>query len=383
MMIRKTQVDKFDIEPKSMVETEEGFLTGDAYVTRIGVFPYLNIEGDVYYQLRHPDDVFKEASLDTMKLIPMTLEHPKELLDKDNTFWHQIGFLGENIRVADDNRRIIASYKITDPLAIDMIKERSKIEISMGYTLDLILEDGEYDNIQYSHRQTNIRYNHCALVEKGRAGSDVKIVLDSMACFDSINNNDYEINSGGTNMKLVKVQLDNGISYDAEAEVKIALDSALKDKKALEENLDSVKAEKEKISGELDSVKAEFEKLKNKDHSEEIAKEVKARSGIIAIAEKVLDSKDVNLDDMSNKEIKIACIEAHRGNDYKVNSDSEDYINGLWSGLTFSINADAKNGQIKAVTNKDREIEKEISAEEARQKMMDAREAKHKKENIK
>lgn len=377
-----------------MTETEEGFLAGDAYVTRSGVFPYVNIDGEVYYQLRHPDDVFKQSSLDTMKMIPMTLEHPKELLDKDNTFWHQIGFLGENIRVAEDGKRIIAPYKITDPFAIDTIKEREKIEISMGYTLDLILENGNYDNIDYTHRQTNIRYNHAALVEKGRAGSDVKIILDSMACFDSINFDDYEIKNGGGTVdpkKMVTVQLDTGLSYDAAPEVKIALDAAIAKSKKLQDSLDSANTKKaelvkdnEKLKGNVDSLKADLEKAQNVNLDEKIQEGIKERSEIIEIAKKVLDAAAIkNIDSMGNSDLKIACIEAHRGSGYKINNDSQDFITGLWDGLLFSVNNDAKQRQIKTVIpTPNYDSGKPLSAEEARAKMMDSQESEHSTSNV-
>ena len=46
-----------------ITETKEGFLKGDAILTRTGVFTYVNADGSLRKELRHPDDVFVLDSL--------------------------------------------------------------------------------------------------------------------------------------------------------------------------------------------------------------------------------------------------------------------------------------------------------------------------------
>lgn len=56
--------------------TTEGFLTGRAIVTSIGVFTYQYADGTVLRELRLPEEVFAPESLESMKLKPVTNQHP-------------------------------------------------------------------------------------------------------------------------------------------------------------------------------------------------------------------------------------------------------------------------------------------------------------------
>ena len=57
-------------------KTPEGFLKGRAIITSTGVFPYKDATGNVRRELRLPEDVFDPAHLDSLKLKPVTNEHP-------------------------------------------------------------------------------------------------------------------------------------------------------------------------------------------------------------------------------------------------------------------------------------------------------------------
>ena len=87
-------ISKFDT-------TEEGFLKGIASVTNIGVFPYLKADGSWEWELRHPDDVFAQESLDSLKMKPITNDHPTELVTPENIDKYQVGNIGNDIRSWD------------------------------------------------------------------------------------------------------------------------------------------------------------------------------------------------------------------------------------------------------------------------------------------
>ena len=75
-------IKRFDTFQVPKVEkTKEGYLRGKVIASRAGVFEYLNFDGTVRRELRHPDEVFKTDSLDTMKMIPVTDDHPAEFVD--------------------------------------------------------------------------------------------------------------------------------------------------------------------------------------------------------------------------------------------------------------------------------------------------------------
>jgi len=62
---------------------------------------------------------------------------------------------------------------------IDFIESEEKKELSSGYHYDADMTPGTFDGKQYDGVMRNLRGNHVALVEQGRAGPDV-VVADSM-----------------------------------------------------------------------------------------------------------------------------------------------------------------------------------------------------------
>jgi len=125
----------------------------------------------------------------------MLLRHPGELQKAVPTF-NQVQILDQHIPVtaSDDSReRVIGSTGthavwnapyIDNSLvfwsdqAIAMIESGQMRELSSAYRYDPVMQPGEYMGQRYDGVMTNIRANHVALVEAGRAGSDV-VVMDS------------------------------------------------------------------------------------------------------------------------------------------------------------------------------------------------------------
>ncbi len=162
-----------------MTKTKEGYLQGQATVTRCGVLPYMDFSGNIYHELRHEDDVFKTDSLETMLMKPITFEHSGEMINSETAKQHQIGFTGEKYDRLGD--AVVVSMTITDKKIIDLIK-KGKNQLSAGYTANVIRESGVYKSQKYDSRQTDIEYNHITITEAGRAGSQIKIRIDGAAC---------------------------------------------------------------------------------------------------------------------------------------------------------------------------------------------------------
>jgi hypothetical protein len=76
--------------------TTEGFLSGRAIVTNIGVFTYRDADGNVSRELRLPEEVFHPDSLASMKLKPVTNDHPAEKVTPANSKELAVGSLGSN-----------------------------------------------------------------------------------------------------------------------------------------------------------------------------------------------------------------------------------------------------------------------------------------------
>jgi len=106
-----------------------------------------------------------------MRMVPVTNGHPPELfVDVNNAKQLSIGHLGENIQ--PDGKFVIAPLLITTRDGVDAVGA-GRIEWSCGYELDLIKEEGIWNGVEpYDSRQTNIIYNHLALVDEARAGHE-------------------------------------------------------------------------------------------------------------------------------------------------------------------------------------------------------------------
>ncbi len=249
--------------------TNEGFLKGRAIVTSIGVFTYKRADGTIQRELRLPEEVFSPSTLNSMKLKPVTLNHPTELVTSDNADKLQVGSLGDNPSWTkewhDRNWE-----EVTDGIncAIDMIVTKKdaidavlngKQALSMGYTCDLeMAEPGStWCGVEYDFIQRNIRYNHCAIVDSARAGDNAKIEL--RADSEDAVLEDMIIKTDGGKSMLKKINLD-GIEYEAEAEVIKALKKADEKAKQLEEDACETKKSMDKKVADFEKKVTEFEK---------------------------------------------------------------------------------------------------------------------------
>lgn len=287
--------------------TDEGYIRGEAAVTRTGVFEYLNADGSSRFELRHPDDVFDRASLDSLKMIPMTNGHPPvRQVNRDNAQTYSIGAVGEN--VYPDGIAIMAPFQITHADGVKAV-DGGRRGLSLGYGLALLREDGVYKGKRYDYRQTKIRYNHLALVDKARAGDIARINLDAD---DSVQTDEGD-EMAGEAPKLTTVRLDSGIEYQASPEVAHALTAAQATITRQNDELAKLRKDGETITAERDTLKDKLGKLDSDDtkktRADEITKAVKARVALVGTATKHL-AKDLHtkLDGMSDDEIRKAVV---------------------------------------------------------------------------
>lgn len=226
--------------------TEEGFIKGRAIVTRCGVFLYKNADGTIRKELRHPDDVMLSDSLESMKMIPIVDGHPTErLVNSENAKRLSVGYTGETVEM--DSPYLIANLVITDNKIVKKIQEKQKNELSLGYTVDLLPEPGVYNGEPYDYRQTNIRYNHLALVDEARAGPEAKIVLDG---------DDAILVNPGEDMarKQRKIKID-AMEYMVDDEVGEHLEKLIKERDGLTEKMKNLHDEIDRLQAQRDSMR--------------------------------------------------------------------------------------------------------------------------------
>lgn len=153
--------------------TEEGYLVDHPILTSVGIFEYLNLDGSIRKELRLPEHVFSKESLRTYKGKPIIITHDAGVVDKKNVEKEQIGtILTAGYQDGEDVRAEIIIHNT------DAMKDSRLKELSLGYSLDLIEEPGEFNGEHYDAIQTNIIINHLALVENARAGEQARLNID-------------------------------------------------------------------------------------------------------------------------------------------------------------------------------------------------------------
>ena len=373
------KVIRFDQMPLKAERDDNGFLVAPAAFTRVGVFYYINDDGSVRAELRLAEEVFADATLNSMKMLPVTNDHPPEMVNPQNAKKYQVGFSSETI--TRDGGIAKGYIKVTDGAAINAVESGDKVELSCGYVADLEFVEGVWEGIRYDAIQRNIRYNHIAIVQNGRAGSQCKIKTDSKDVRFAVS----KPFKGSSQMKVLRI---DGIEVEVsevagqviekdlarrdlcQKEIEDKIAKIDEEKKDLEKELEKMKGNKDALDAELAKVKAELEAAhKDANDLDRINALVKARSELIGQA-KPLVADDVKLDSMSDIEIKSAVVAATYP-EIKLDGASADRIDGLFEG---AINAS------KIVIERQKKVDAGMSAptqkvDEIEKLRKDAREA--------
>ncbi len=357
--------------------TENGYIKANAIVTRSGVFIYKNPDGTIRRELRHPDDVKKIDSLETMKMIPITNDHPPErLVNAKNAKSLAIGYTGENIQIDGDN--IIANLLITDEEGVRAVVDGGKKELSLGYTVDLIDEKGVFKDEPYDYIQKNIKYNHLSIVDRARAGNHARIALDSEDA-EEIQIKKENIMSD-KKQKRLKIKNDEYMVepevFEDVSELRDEVERLKEERIELERRLKNMADELESIKAERDSLREEKEmmdeKKANNDAQDILRKAVKERIILEKSASAFLDKKTVqNIDSMTDIEIKKSVIKS-KFPQANLDGQSEIYINGRYDSVIESAGSTSmKKDSFSEAASKADSASSQVSVEDARKALQD------------
>lgn len=162
--------------------TPQGGYQIPATLTRSGVFTYVEA-GRTVREWRPPEEV--EASIVTLTAAtPVTHLHPVDrgqnvYVTPQNYRKFAVGNLVESARMDGADGHVSAVLALQDAGIIAAVEAGAR-EISCGYSLERVDEtpgvtpDGE----EYDRIQRGIKYNHVAIVPRGRAGNTVALRLD-------------------------------------------------------------------------------------------------------------------------------------------------------------------------------------------------------------
>jgi len=384
---------------------DDGRIRADAYISRTGVFIYVDAKGKIRREYRPPEEVFHEDSLDSYALVPVTDEHPNEKVTSRNASKYARGSLGETVVRDLENDHVKSALTVFDEILIKKI-ESGKVELSSGYSMEPdytpgVSPEGEH----YDLIQRKIRGNHVAVVTAGRAGKTVSIRMDGKSFIDddddsaymrmdSLSCEDGEMPSVDTIVQgLQSIFSRQGertmagtddLPKLAEALTQVStltikVDSLEKSLVEANKTRDAEKLRADKAEAERDTLKETSEKLV-KDHAEEIKAipgKLRARMAIEAQAVSVM-GKDYKTDGLTDRKVKEDIVKKLTNKDI-ASDKSDDYVDFRYDSVmesreetqnaTDHVRAHSSGGTRTDVSGKDPEL---VAREERLKKGRDA-----------
>lgn len=341
---------RYDTAPIKQVTTDPqtGFMhVTNVPIARVGVFPYLKADRSIEMEAKLPTELLSDSTVNSADNRPVTNDH-HGLVTKDNATQLAKGFTADNAHV--DNNTLRVDMTIMDGKLIDAINN-GKQELSIGFQTNIDQTPGKYNGVAYDSVQKDIRINHVAVVNQGRAGHKVRLLGDSAEMIDD------DVKEGKTeSMEYTKTRLDSVdqtitvADHDVDAVTKLDADDSDKSKKIadlknqiaelqkqldeLQGNADESKKEAAQAQAKADSLEKENETMKKKYEGDGFNKKVQARLKLMEKAKKFVgDSADLNK--MSAREMKIAAVKSAKAVNDSINLEdqSDDYIQALFDNL--------------------------------------------------
>ena len=229
-------MQRYDTVTLQAVQTDEGFYNDSPVIGRTGILIYRNADGTERREYRPPEEAFNDDSLKSIRGKPVTLGH-HGMVTADN--------IGNAKAVGTV---LSAARKDGNTIRADVViynLDTTDRELSCGYTTELdetagVTPEGEH----YDAVQRNIRYNHLAIVTRGRAGV-ARLNLDGEQYIEESED------------AMEKIKLDSGLEYDAAPEVKLAFDSMKEKAEADKKAFDELQAKYDVASAEVEKLKAD------------------------------------------------------------------------------------------------------------------------------
>lgn len=316
--------DRLDLVTDSVKKwdaTPQGGLKIPAYLTRTGVFDYHYADPSttgghrLVRELRHPDEVFNHDSLATLEGAPVVIGHPA-MVGPDNWKQVSVGHVGEKVDRSADIY-VGGTLRVQDKAAVGQVTSGELVELSCGYTCDVIEESGEYNGEKYDAVQKNIRYNHVGMGPRGwgRAGNSVALRNDGTYAYSM------------------------PINRFDDAATTVAVPAVEKQKfDELTGRFDAEKARAEGLQGKLDAANARITALEADvvaaNDTARIDARVSERISLLSNAEKVIGKAPAT--NLSDRDVMIAVI-THTDSNFKADDKTEmAYLRGRFEAVVAS-----------------------------------------------
>ncbi|ATS92556.1 hypothetical protein 1611EK21_5 [Klebsiella phage 1611E-K2-1] len=294
MQITVTHNDRKSFALNSQrVYTDEGFLRVPGKAARTGIQEYLASElrlkdrapNDIIRVYRPAEEVFNDESLQSYLGADVTNNHPSTLVNASTYRNTSVGVVTSVGR--QDGDFVIVDMVIKDKDAIKAV-ETGKCELSAGYTAVYDDTPGTTpEGEPYDFRQTRIKINHVAIVDRARAGAMARI-------FDNMEKK-----------PMYQITTDTGLKVDV-------ADAAVVDAfKRLEQRVSDAEAAKETAQAQLDAALEQVADLTTKCSDEALKARVEAIARVTTSARKVAGD-EFTCDSMDPVAIKRAALAVKR-----------------------------------------------------------------------
>lgn len=346
-----------DAKVTGIRKTDDGYLVGRVRCARTGIQHYNGSELGrddlgVVALYRPEDEVFSKDSLHTYAGRPVTNDHPPEQVNSQNWKRFACGDIGEDI--LRDGEYVNVPITMMDEALIQDF-EAGKKEISMGYTHMVDFVDGETPSGEpYQAVSRDLRMNHLAIVDRGRAGHECR-VGDSAVNWgvSPLTIDDEEPIMEPKNRTVIV----DGLSVVTTEQGAQAIDKIQRDKASVETELSNAQTAHDTAlaakDAELASKDAEIKKLKDaKLDQTAIDALVADRTDLIQKA--TLIAEDEDFSGKTDDEVRHAAVVAVAGAD-SVEGKTADYVNARFDiaveEAQTAADADEKNPIVGAVVD--------------------------------
>lgn len=293
---------------KNMRKTTQGFVRIPAAFTRTGVLNYRRADGTVVKELRHPEDVLHEDSIDSLRSAPVVVSHDIADVNPANYRDVQVGFASDLITAekVSDESHLVGEVVIQRADTVTDINDGKLVEMSPVYSTVIDKTPGVYKGRHYDQRQRFIKYNNVALGPAGwgRSGKSVALRLDGAI-------DDEEI------VKMDETEVK--IRLDGDIEIAVKVPSALAGTLAtgmlkLHQREDAAKAKIAELTGAIEVTKGELAETKTRLDAamspEKVEELVNERVSVVEKAKRL--EPELKLDGLSTDEIRVKVLETRR-----------------------------------------------------------------------
>lgn len=327
------RVHRFDRAslPKA-VRLDSGAIRAPARLTRTGVFTYVTADGRTVRELRLPEEVFHKDSIASFELLPLTDNHHPEVdrgdVNARNVKGLAVGAVSNVRQDENDPQYMSGMVAVWDAATVSKV-EAGKVEISNGYYCDrepaapgsIYKDPITGDSTPYDFVQRRIVGNHVALVDVGRAGPNVKILLDGKEDTPAfrLDNQGNQVPQKESTMEKIKI---DGVEFEVSTTVKQAAEKAINDRQA---KLDTV-------SGERDALKTQAADLQAKLDAALDPKAIEAKINDRLEVERIATAHGLKADGKGMDAIKREVI-LKLNPKATLDGMSADYVSGVYSTL--------------------------------------------------